>query len=334
LGAGSSIVAVYVVVARAFPAELRPRAFAALSAAWVLPALIGPVAAGAVAGAFGWRWVFVGIAPLAALGAALLVPVLRALPPAEASGKAPRLGPLGGVLLAGGLAALQAAGTHLGWSGFVLAIVGVVCALPLLRRLLPTGSLRLARGLPTVVVLRGLLSGAFFGAEAYLPLTLTRLHHGTPGVVGIPLTLGAIGWSAGSWWQGRQRSSPDRIRLLTGGFILVAIGVTALAVLASTATSLWLAVPIWMLAGTGMGLAMPTVSVLTLELSPVAEQGANSAALQVTDVVGSVLGIAAGASIIGAISTTRFDTAVVLVDLTLAIVAFAGALASRRVPTG
>jgi MFS family permease len=89
-----------------------------------------------------------------------------------------------------------------------------------------------------------------------------------------------------------------------------------------------------MLAGTGMGLAMPTVSVLTLELSPVAEQGANSAALQVTDVVGSVLGIAAGASIIGAISTTRFDTAVVLVDLTLAIVAFAGALASRRVPTG
>lgn len=334
LGAGSSTVAVYVVVGRAFPAELRPRAFAALSAAWVLPALIGPVAAGAVTGAFGWRWVFVGIAPLAALGAALLVPVLRGLPAAGVAGTTPRLGPLGGVVLAGGLAALQTAGTHLDWSGVALGIVGVVCVLTLLRRLLPAGSLRLARGLPTVVVLRGLLSGAFFGAEAFLPLTLTRLHHGTPGVVGIPLTVAAIGWSAGSWWQGRQRSGQARIRLLTSGFMIVAIGVAALAVLASSATSLWVAVPIWMLAGAGMGLAMPTVSVLTLELSPVAEQGANSAALQVTDVVGSVLGIATGASIIGAISAARFDTAIVLVDLTLAIVAFAGALASRRVTTG
>jgi hypothetical protein len=78
---------------------------------------------------------------------------------------------------------------------------------------------------------------------------------------------------------------------------------------------------------------MPTVSVLTLELSPVAEQGANSAALQVTDVIGSVLGIAGGASIIAAMPSARFDTSVLLVDLTLAIVAFGGALASRRVAT-
>jgi hypothetical protein len=73
--------------------------------------------------------------------------------------------------------------------------------------------------------------------------------------------------------------------------------------------------------------------VLTLGLSPVAEQGVNSAALQVTDVVGSVLGIAAGASIIFAISAASFDTAIVLVDLALAVIALAGALASRRVTT-
>jgi MFS family permease len=334
LGAGSSIVAVYVVVARAFPAELRPRAFAALSAAWVLPALLGPVVAGAVTSAFGWRWVFAGIAPLAAIGALVLVPVLRALPPAERSGKAPRLGSLGGVALAGALAAVQVAGAHLDWSGVALATVGAVFALPLLRRLLPAGSLRLARGLPTVVMLRGVLACAFFGAEAYLPLTLTRLHHGTPGVVGIPLTLAALGWSLGSWWQGRQRSDQVRLWFLTCGFVLVAIGVATLSVLASTTPSLWLAAPIWMLAGTGMGLAMPAVSILTLGLSPVAEQGANSAALQVTDVVGSVIGIAAGASIIAAISDARFDIAIVLVDVTLAAVALAGALASRRVATG
>jgi MFS family permease len=333
LGAGSAIVAVYVVVARAFPVELRPRAFAALSAAWVLPALVGPVLAGAVTGALGWRWVFAGIAPLAVLAAIVLVPVLRALPTNKASGSAPRLGPLGGVVLAGGLAVLQAAGAHLDWAGLAMAVIGVVVAVPLLRRLLPAGSLRLARGLPTVVMLRGVLACAFFGAEAYLPLTLTRLHHGTPGVVGIPLTLAALGWSAGSWWQGRQRSDQVRLRLLTTGFILVATAVAMLSVLASRAPSLWVAAPIWMLAGAGMGLAMPAVSVLTLGLSPVAEQGVNSAALQVTDVVGSVLGIAAGASIIFAISAASFDTAIVLVDLALAVIALAGALASRRVTT-
>lgn len=330
LGAGSMIVAVYVVVARAFPTELRPRAFAALSAAWVVPALVGPVAAGAVTAAFGWRWVFVGIAPLAALGAVMLVPVLRALPPTQPSATRPRLGPLGGVLLAAGLAGLQAAGTERNWSAVALAVVGPAVALSLLRRLLPAGSLRLARGLPTVVVLRGLLSGAFFGAEAYLPLTLTRLHHGTPAVVGIPLTLGALGWSVGSWWQGRHGTGPHRTRLLTTGFIVVATAVAALTALASPASSLWVAAPIWVLAGTGMGLAMPTLSVLTLTLSPLAEQGANSAALQVTDVIGSVLSIAAGATIIGALSAARFPTAVVLLDTTLAAVALAGAAASRR----
>ena len=66
-------------VACAFRSELQPRAFAALSAAWVVPALVGRVAVGAVAQTLGWRWVFIGIAPFATLGALLLVPVVRTI---------------------------------------------------------------------------------------------------------------------------------------------------------------------------------------------------------------------------------------------------------------
>ncbi|HEY7968004.1 MAG TPA: MFS transporter [Solirubrobacteraceae bacterium] len=333
LGSGALIVAVYVVVARAFPAELRPRAFAALSAAWVLPALIGPVVAGAVADAFGWRWVFIGIAPLAALGAFMLIPVVRRLPETAASGAAPRLGLLGSAFLAGGLAALQAGGTELGVLGAAVALAGFAAIVPPLRRLLPAGALRLARGLPTVIVLRGVLTAAFFGAEAYLPLTLTRLYHGSPTVVGIPLTLGALGWSSASWWQGRHPAGERRTAFLLRGFCLVAVGVGALCTLAALSLSLWVAAPIWAIAGAGMGLAMPTISVLMLTLSPPQEQGVNTAALQVTDVLGSVIAITAGACVIDALPGADFATAIVAVDLALAAVALGGALASLRART-
>jgi hypothetical protein len=79
-----------------------------------------------------------------------------------------------------------------------------------------------------------------------------------------------------------------------------------------------------------MGLAMPSVSVLMLTLSPAHEQGVNTAALQVTDVLGSVIAITAGACVIDALPEAHFSTAIIAVDLALAGVALLGALASRR----
>jgi MFS family permease len=328
LGGGAMIVAVYVVVARAFPEALHPRVFAALSAAWVVPALVGPAIAGVVTSAFGWRWVFGGIAPLAIGGAAMLVPVLRRMPPGALSTTPPGYGIVTGVLLAGGLGLLQAAAEVVGWWSLPMLVAGVALGLPPLVRLLPGGALRLARGLPSVTVLRGVLTCAFFGAEAYLPLTLTRVHGGTPRVVGIPLTLGAIGWSTGSWWQGRTRRS--RTFLLQAGFGLVAVGIALLLVVAQPAVSMWVAVPIWTVAGAGMGMAMPTISVLLIELSPEAEQGANSAALQVADMVGSIIGIAAAGALVTALNLHHITTAVTIADAALAGVALVGAVAARR----
>ena len=200
-----------------------------------------------------------------------------------------------------------------------MLVGGIAIGFVPLRQLLPVGALRLSRGLPSVIILRGILTCAFFGAEAYLPLTLTRQHHGTPRVVGVPLTLAALGWSAGSWWQGRRRS--DQVSLLRAGFALVAVGVALLTVIASPAVSIWLAVPIWAVAGTGMGLAMPTISVLMLELSPAASQGTNSAALQISDMVGSIVGIAAAGAMVTALSLDRIRSAVTIADLVLAGVA-------------
>jgi MFS family permease len=100
---------------------------------------------------------------------------------------------------------------------------------------------------------------------------------------------------------------------------------------ATSATSMWLAVPAWLMAGTGMGLAMPVISVLLLELSPEADQGANSAALQVSDMVGGILGIAAAGALVTPAVGEHLGAALLAADLGLAAVAVLGALASRRV---
>lgn len=141
-----------------------------------------------------------------------------------------------------------------------------------------------------------------------------------------------------------QRS---RYPLVRAGFVLVAGGVGGLGLLAVPGWPASAAVVDWVVAGAGMGLALGTISVLMLELSAESEQGANSAALQITDVVGSLACIAAGGVVLaaagvgapGAAATAgavdvdpgTVGTTVALVDLGLAALAALGAVAAGRV---
>ena len=55
LGAGALSVSLYVLVGRQYPQALRPKIFAAFSAGWVVPSLIGPALSGLVVEHLGWR---------------------------------------------------------------------------------------------------------------------------------------------------------------------------------------------------------------------------------------------------------------------------------------
>lgn len=66
LGAGTIQPIAYVAIGRSLPEALRPRMFATLSTAWVLPGIAGPAIAGAVGDSIGWRYVFLGLLPLIA----------------------------------------------------------------------------------------------------------------------------------------------------------------------------------------------------------------------------------------------------------------------------
>src|SRR5699024_11053961 len=63
LGAGLVIVALYVVVGRSYPDELRPTVFAALATAWVVPSIVGTLVAGRLADHESWRLVLLAVAP-------------------------------------------------------------------------------------------------------------------------------------------------------------------------------------------------------------------------------------------------------------------------------
>ncbi|MFC7644572.1 hypothetical protein ACFQX6_30625 [Streptosporangium lutulentum] len=60
-------------------------------------------------------------------------------------------------------------------SGIIAAagLVGLAVGLP---RLLPPKALRFGRGLPTTVMMRGVLAAAFFGVNAFIPLFLTEVR--------------------------------------------------------------------------------------------------------------------------------------------------------------
>jgi hypothetical protein len=202
-------------------------------------------------------------------------------------------------------AAAGAAGLYLAGQldGSAAPVVGVASALAVavsMPRLLPPGALRAWPGLPAVIALRGLVAAAFLGAEVFLPLLLVRERGYSPTAAGLLLTVAAVSWATGSWVQGR-RAAPAPATLLRLGTTSIAVGVAAVAGTVAPGVPVVVAVTGWLLAGLGMGLTYPTLSVLTLQLSPPAEQGANSSALQIADALFAAVVLAASGALFAAL---------------------------------
>jgi hypothetical protein len=274
--------------------------FAAFAGAWVLPSLIGPSVAGLLVEAVGWRWVFLLPALLALPSALLMLPGLQDVqaPNATAGGDGGRRIHWA-LAAAGGAALLHVAGQWHGIAAWLLLVVSLVAVLLAVRRLLPAGTLILARGLPTVVAMRGLAAAAFFGAEVFVPLMMTTERGLSPAWAGAALTIGALGWSAGSWYEGRRSADvAAKARALRGGMALMVGGIASQALLLLPAMPLAVGVAGWGLAGLGMGRVYPVLSVLTLELSPAESHGVNSAALQLADALASAAVLALGGALL------------------------------------
>ena len=196
-GGGAMTVALYVVVARLYPAMLHPRVFAGFAAAWVLPSLVGPAGAGAVAQHLGWRWVFLGVALLVVPVTLVLLPAVRRIGrprrPARRHGAAGSRGPCSPRRPCSGSTSPPRSPSR----GRCVVAVGTGVRRP--RRAARAGARRhAARGARAArASSRPAASsrGRSSGAEVYLPYLLTERYGFSPTTAGIALTFAGVAWA-------------------------------------------------------------------------------------------------------------------------------------------
>lgn len=325
-GAGLVVVALYVIIGSVYPDSMRPRVFGWISSAWVVPSVVGPLLAAWLTHAFSWRSVFLVVLPVIAViavatwryRAGLTTPARTAVATAvgidrpdrsghsqavdtapNAEAESHRRTATRGVLVGLGAGLFQWAGGRLiPMSVFTSACaLAGLCAVALgAARLVPAGTARLRRGLPSVMAARFLGTAAFNGAVTFVPLFLVSHWGLSIAQAGVILALVSIGWAAGSLSQGHRALAGRSSMLVCSGGALLALSLGGAVVIALVTPSggpagVGAFVLLMMVCGLGMGLAMSSMSVLTLNLAAPGRHAEASSSLQLADVLGSVMGI-------------------------------------------
>jgi MFS family permease len=337
-GSGALGSVVYAAIARAYAPAARPRMIALVSSAWIVPGLVGPALAGLVTDTIGWRWVFLGIVgPVLVMGLAV-APQLARFGPVTRAGPAPRSDSrraIDSVRLAVGSTMLLGGLTVGAWlPAIALVAAGGWLALGALRHLLPSGSLRLARGRPSVVMAVFAVAFAFFGTEAYVPLTVVEVRGGSVTLGGVALSAAAVTWAAGSWLQARAAGAGVRRRLVVIGAGLIAVGIAVMALVLLPGSPVGVAAIGWAIGGLGMGLAYSMLALLALETAPPGEEGVSSAALQLMFTLGTAFGAGVGGAVVALADAGTLDlvTALAIVNAGMVVVALLAVAVARRVP--
>jgi MFS family permease len=337
IGAGAVPATAYVAIGRSYPEALRPRVFAVLSTAWVVPGLIGPALSALVATHLSWRYVFLGLLPLVLVASGLALPAVRRIgPPEQPAGRGARL--LDAVRVSAGAGLLLAGLTGRSIPLAVgLAAAGLLVGVRPLLRLLPAGTLRARRGVPSAVLSRGLLTFAFFGTDTYVPLAITAARGRSPAMASLAVSAATLSWALGAWLQERGSRVLTSRLLVRTGFVIVVVGIALMGVSLLPAVPVAVAVVAWGIGGLGIGLAYAPLTVTLLGLAPAAEQGRASAQLQLSDTLGTALGAGLGGVLVAAGAAAGWEQSASLVGvftLTGAVgllaVALTGRLPARR----
>ena len=291
IGGGAIPAIAYVAAGRAYPPELRPRVFAIMSTAWVLPGLIGPSISAAVTLQLGWRWVFFGLLPLIPLAAAMTLPSLRRLSAGADSATArcrpaaPRDRARARSRIAARLgrpAALTSRSSR-PESGALLALRSYLA-------LAPPGTLRLRPGLPVTIAMRAFQTFAFFGVDFFVPYAFHDVHGTSLTVAGLSVTAATFSWTAGAWVSERVLPRVGPRALVRHGLFWIVVGNVLIAVVLWPGTATLVAGLLGsVLAGLGMGLGYSVVSVTMLGYAEPGREGATASSLSLTDTLGAAL---------------------------------------------
>jgi MFS family permease len=178
------------------------------------------------------------------------------------------------------------------------------------------------------------LSFAFFGMDGFIPLMLTKVRGLTVGWASLVITLASVSWALGSWWASRLAVVWSRASLVVLGDAMVLAG--ALAVGSGLIRSVPLEVPYagWTLAGLGIGIAFPTISLVGMERADPGRQTQAIAAVQLTDAFGASLGpgLCGSALAVATSAGTSIQVALLAAFVPAVLAAIVLAPAARRLP--
>jgi predicted MFS family arabinose efflux permease len=186
--------------------------------------------------------------------------------------------------------------------------------------------------MPAAVLVRGIITFAFFAVDAYIALALIDWRGLSATEAGLSLTAATITWTTGSWIQARLASSYPPERFVQAGIVLLIAGLSTFLLVLHPDLSPWLAIPTVGLAGLGMGLAYSPLALIVLREAHGAEQGRASSALSLTDSLGTALGTGiTGAAVAASVRDTAAPAQGLLVGFVIAIaVAVLGLVVSSR----
>ena len=116
---------------------------------------------------------------------------------------------------------------------------------------------------------------------------------------------------------GSKLADPLAVKI---GAALVLVAIVLALVTAALALPAAIAIGGWILAGGGMGLMYPRLSVMTLALSTPDNQGFNSAAMSISDSLGGALALAATGLVFAAFTSTNPFAGVFALTAVIAVV--------------
>jgi MFS family permease len=321
-GAGAQYAVGLGTVAKTYPESHRARVLALLAAAWVLPGLLGPSYGALLASTIGWRWAFLTLLPLLAGASWLVFPGLAALPATTSTRRLDLRRP---ILLSVGAAAVFAGLTDLSVWSAPLVVAGLAVSGPALRGLVVRGTQEARAGLAAALAGGFLLTLAFFAVDGFVPLMLTHVRGRTLTEASVVVTLATVSWSLGTLWQSRVAARFPHSVLVAAGAMAIAAGAGGVAAGLLHAP---LAIPYvsWTIAGVGMGIAYPTIYLVTMDRAGPGTEGSAVALMLLIDSLGVSVGTGLGGSAIALAATAGASLSVGLAGTFLLALAAALAL--------
>lgn len=294
IGAGAVSSLPFIVLGVVFLPAKRGKALGIVSSAWAISSVAGPLLGTAIVANASWRWAFLLNLPVGLLAFAL---VARGM--GESVGERAGRFDLAGSLLAGAGGALVIWGFTLvqegivGGGGAAIAVGLATLAVFVWHEgrspspILPLAFFR-HRGYASAMGASFLTFFTGFGIAAYIPV-IAGQRFGTPEAVGLIVGAFTVGWSLFAFGTGRiVHRVGERVMAVTG-LTVHALGLVALAF--AFERGLAVAAMATVLAGAGMGLLAPGLTVVVQNSVDVKRMGSATTSQQFVRQLGGAIGV-------------------------------------------